>query len=104
MQHKNKHTCGKSLVISNVIEVCTCKNIYILNVSVLCFECQRLSTVGWNDHYLAYEVEFPDLAQANIFMDAEKLVDYTPNYYANFNNSKYIPLMYDLTDIIKHHS
>ena len=59
---------------------------------------------GWNDHYLAYEVEVPDLAQANIFMDAEKLVDYTPYYYVNFNNSKYIPLKYDLTDIIKHHS
>lgn len=108
MQHGNKHTCGKSLVISNVIndtpEFALMKNIYILNASVYCFECQPLSTVGWNDHYLAYEVEVPDLAQANIFMDAEKLVDYTPYYCVNFNNSKYIPLKYDLTDIIKHHS
>lgn len=58
MQHGNKHTCGKSLVISNVIndtqEFALVKNIYILNASVYC--------------------------QANIFMDAEKLVDYTPYY------------------------
>lgn len=46
----------------------------------------------------------PDLAQASIFMDAEMRVDYTPYYYVNFNNSKYIPLKYDITDIIKHHS
>ena len=108
MQHGNKHTCGKSLVISNVIndtpEFALVKNIYILNASVYCFECQPLTTVGWNDHYLAYEVEVPNLAQANIFVDAEKLVDYTPYYYVNFNNSKYIPLKYDLTDIMKHHS
>lgn len=108
IQHGNKHTCGKSLVISNVIndtpEFSFVKNIYILNASVYCFECQPLSTVGWNDHYLAYEVEVPDLAQANILMDAEKLVDYTPYHYVNFNNSKYIPLKYDLTDIIKHNS
>ncbi|KAL7392183.1 hypothetical protein ABVT39_020582 [Epinephelus coioides] len=108
MQHGNKHTCGKSLVISNVIsdtpEFALVKNIYIVNASVHCFECQPLSTVGWNDHYLAYEVEVPCLAQANIFVDAEKLVDYTPYYYVNFNNSKYIPVKYDLTDIIKHHS
>lgn len=108
MQHGNKHTSGKYLVISNVIndtpEFAPVKNIYILNASVYCFECQPLSTVVWNDHYSAYEVEVPDLAQANIFMDAEKLVDYTPYYYVNFNNSKYIPLKYDLTDIIKHHS
>ncbi|XP_030231383.1 uncharacterized protein LOC115557593 [Gadus morhua] len=108
MQHGNKHSCGKSLVISNVIndtpEFALVKCIYILNASVYCFECQPLSTVGWNDHYLAYEVEVPDLAQANIFMDAEKLVDYTPYYYVNFHNSKYIPLKYDLSDILKHHS
>jgi len=98
----------KSLFISNVIndtrEFALVKNIYILNASVYCFECQPLSTVGWNDHYLAYEVEVPDLAQANIFMDAEKFVDYTPYYYVNFNNIKYIPVKYGLTDIIKHHS
>jgi len=72
--------------------------------SVYCFECQPLSTVGWNDNYLAYEEEVSDLTQANILMDAEKLVDYTPYYFVNFNNSKYIPLKYDLTDIIKRHS
>ena len=107
MQYGNKHTCGKSLVISNVIndtpEFALVKNIYIVNASVYCFECQPLSTVGWNDHYLDYEVEVPDQVQANIFMDAEKLVDSTPYYYVNFNNSKYIPLKYDFTDIIKHH-
>ncbi len=98
----------KILVISNVIsdtpEFALVKNNYIVNASVYCFECQPLSTVGWNDHYLAYEVEVPCLAQANIFVDAENLVDYTPYYYVNFNNSKYIPVKYDLTDIIKHHS
>lgn len=108
MLHGNKHTCGKSLVISDVIndtpEFALVKNIYIVNASVYCFECQPLSTVGWNDHYLAYEVEVPCLAQANIFVDAGNLVDYTPYYYVNFNNSKYIPVKYDLTDIIKHHS
>lgn len=80
----NKHTCGKSLVVSNVIndtpEFALVKNIYIVNASVYCFECQPLSTVGWNDHYLAYEVEVPCLAQANIFVHAENLVDYTPYY------------------------
>ncbi|KAL4009325.1 hypothetical protein ACER0C_003177 [Sarotherodon galilaeus] len=108
MLHGNKHSCEKSLVISDVIndapEFALVKNIYIVNASVYCFECQPLSTVGWNDQYLAYEVEVPCLAQANIFVDAGNLVDYTAYHYVNFNNSKYIPVKYDLTDIIKHHS
>ncbi|XP_051558169.1 uncharacterized protein LOC127443496 [Myxocyprinus asiaticus] len=108
MQHGNKYTCEKTLVISNVInstpEFGLVKNIYIVNSSVYCFECQPLSITEWNDHYLAYEVEVPYLAQANIFVDAEKLVDYTPYYYLTFNNGKYIPMKYDLTDINEHHS
>ncbi|CAI5695158.1 unnamed protein product [Oreochromis niloticus] len=107
MLHGNKHSCEKSLVISDVIndapEFALVKNIYIVNASVYCFECQPLSTVGWNDQYLAYEVEVPCLAQANIFVDAGNLVDYTAYHYVNFSNSKYIPVKYDLTDIIKHH-
>lgn len=63
-----------------------------------------LTTVGWNDYYLAYEVEIPHLAQANIFMDIENLVNYTPYYFVNVNNRKYIPVKYDLTDITSHHS
>lgn len=108
MLHGNIHSCEKSLVISDVIndapEFALVKNIYIVNASVYCFECQPLSTVGWNDQYLAYEVEVPCLAQANIFVDAGNLVDYTAYHYVNFNNSKYIPVKYDLTDIIKHYS
>lgn len=49
--------CGKALVISNVIndtpDFALVRKMYILNASVYCFECQPLSTVGWNDHYLA---------------------------------------------------
>ncbi|CAI5646440.1 unnamed protein product [Oreochromis niloticus] len=91
MLHGNKHSCEKSLVISDVIndapEFALVKNIYIVNASVYCFECQPLSTVGWKDQYLAYEVEVPCLAQANIFVDAGNLVDYTAYHYVNFNNS-----------------
>lgn len=108
VQHGNKHTCGKSLVISNVFnntpEFALVKNIFIVNESVYCFECQPLSTIGWNEQYLSYEVEIPHLAQANIFVDTENCVDFTPYYYVNFNNGMYVPLKYDLTDIIACHS
>ena len=97
----------KSLVISNVIngnpEFALVKNMSVLSASLCCFECPPLSAAGWNDRYFAHEVQVPDPAQANVFVDAEKRVDYTPRYYVNFNNSKYVPLKYDLTDIIKHH-
>ena len=68
MQYGNKFTCGKSLAISNVIdgipEFGLVSKIYIVNSSLYCFECQPLSTVGWNNYYLAYEVEVPLQAQA----------------------------------------
>lgn len=108
MQCGNKFTPGKSLAITNVIsgtpEFGLVKNIYIVNSSMYCFECQPLSTVGWSDQYLAYEVEVPYQAQANIFVDAGNLVDYMPYYYVTFKNRKYIPIKYDLTDIIAHHT
>ncbi|CAJ1050800.1 uncharacterized protein LOC127420693 isoform X2 [Xyrichtys novacula] len=108
MQCGNKYTRGKSLAITNVIngtpEFGLVKNIYIVNSSMYCFECQPLSTVGWSNQYLAYEVEVPYQAQANIFVDAGNLVDYMPYYYVTFKNRKYIPMKYDLTDIIAHHT
>lgn len=77
MQHGNKCRCEKTLVICNVInstpESGLVKNIYIVNSSLYCFECQPLSINEWNDHYLSYEVQVPYLAQANIFVDADKL-------------------------------
>ncbi|XP_061734388.1 uncharacterized protein LOC133537390 [Nerophis ophidion] len=107
-QYGNKHTCGKSLVISNVFnntpEFAVVKNIFIVNESVFCFECQPLSTIGWNEQYLSYEVEIPHLAQANIFLNSENCVDFTPYYYVNFNNGIFIPVKYDLTDIMACHS
>lgn len=54
--------------------------------------------------FLAYDLEVPYVAQANIFVDVEKLVDYTPYYYLNFNNSKYVPMKYDITGISEHYS
>lgn len=79
------------------------KNIYIVNASVCCFECQPLSAIEWNYRHIAYEVEIPYLAQANISVDTEKL-DCTPYYYLTFNNSKCILVKYGLTDLIAHHS
>lgn len=108
IQCENRRTGGKSLVISNVIngtpEFAIVENIYVANSFVYSFECQTLTTVGWNNPYLAYEVKMPCLAQANIFIDAEELIDYTAYSCVNFNNKKYIPVKYDLTDVIKYHS
>lgn len=108
MLHGNKYICNKTLVIPNVIdnipEFGIVKKKNIVNASVYCLECQPLSTGEWNAHYLAYEVEVPYLAQANVFVDAEKLIDYKAYYYLTFNKSKYVPVKYDLTDIIAYHS
>lgn len=71
----NKYSCGKSLVISDVInnspEFAMVENIYIVNSSLNCFECQPFLTIEWSDQYLSYEVEVPNQAQVSV----ENLID-----------------------------
>ena len=106
--HGNKYSCGKSLIISDFVnnfpEFALVKHIYIVNLSVYCFECQPLLTIDWRDKYLSYEVEVPNQAQANVFVNAESLVDYTSYYYLTFKQSKYVPVKYDLSDTFAHYS
>ena len=106
--HGNKYSCGKSLIISDFVnnfpEFALVKHIYIVNSSVYCFECQPLLTIDWRDKYLSYEVEVPNQAQANVFVNAESLVDYTSYYYLTFKQSKYVPVKYDLSDTFAHYS
>lgn len=79
--HGNKYSCGKSLIISDVLnnspEFVMAKKIYVVNSSLYYFECQPLLTIEWSDQYLSHEVEVPNQAQANVFGDAENLIDYT---------------------------
>lgn len=65
---------------------------------------QPFVTIQWSDTYLSYEVEVPNQAQANVFVDAGNLIDYTPYYYFTFKNNKYIPVKYDLSDTLAHYT
>lgn len=106
--HGNKYACERTLIVSDIIgnspEFALIKNIYIVNSSVYCFECQPFVTIQWSDTYLSYEVEVPNQAQANVFVDAGNLIDYTPYYYFTFKNNKYIPVKYDLSDTLAHYT
>jgi len=78
----NKYLRQKSVIVINVNEgdpvFGLIKDMYIVNSSLYCFECQVYNTVGFSREFASYEIEVPNFAQAT---------------------ETYIPLKYYLGDV-----
>ncbi len=99
----NKYVRQKSVIVINVNEGVPVfgliKDMYIVNSSLYCFECQVYNTVAFSREFASYEIEVPNLAQATEMVDSDKIVDYTSYYALSFKNRTYIPLKYYLGDV-----
>jgi len=74
----NKYLRQKSVIVINVNEgdpvFVLIKDLYIVNSSLYCFECQVYNTVGFSREFTFYEIEVPNLAQATEIMDSGKIM------------------------------
>lgn len=100
----NKYSSEKSLIITDANETVPVfgliKNIYVVNSLLYCFEYQIYETLCFNKDLLVYEVAVPDLAQATELIEAEKLLDHTSYDSINFTNSGFVPMKYNLEDVL----
>ncbi len=99
----NKYVRQKSVIVINVNEGVPVfgliKDMYIVNSSLYCFECQVYNTVAFSREFASYEIEVPNLAQATEMVDSDKILEYTSYYALSFKNHTYIPLKYYLGDV-----
>ena len=77
-------------------------NIWLADEEVL-FEYMPLTTVEFDMEFMAYKVEEPLAAMAMDFCFYKKLLDFNVYSLQEQNDSLYIPLKYDLRDIIQQH-
>lgn len=104
----NKYICEKTLLAcmadsTSLTEFGLVKNIYVINSSLYCFECQRYSTVCFDRDYMSYKVEIPNLAEGTELVNADKLVDFTPYYSFIHKDITYVPIKYYLRDVMELH-
>lgn len=100
----NKYSSEKSLIITDANETVPVfgliKNIYVVNNLLYCFEYHINETLCFNRDLLAYEVAVPDLVQATELIEAEKLLDHTSYDSISFKNSVFVPMKYNLEDVL----
>jgi len=104
----NKYIREKSLLVcmanaSSLPEFGLVRNIFVINSSLYCFECQMLSTVCFDRDYMSYKIEVPNLAEATELVNADNLVDFTPYYSFSHRDVTYVPMKYYLGDVIELH-
>lgn len=68
-----------------------------------CFELQPYTTLCYDWDYMAYKIEIPIMAQANELTSSENLVDFTPYYTFTHKDVTYVPMKYNLRDVIELH-
>lgn len=76
------------------------KKIYIVNSTDIMFETEMLDTVKFDKDLQAYQVEQPCIAQGFEFCRQSDLIDYTCYGLVYMNETAYIPIEYDLFDLI----
>ena len=98
----NKYISGKSMIVSDVEDTLPVfglvKDILIVDSSFVAFETMRYETLHFDKDLMAYKVTLPVLAQATEL--AHKLIDYTSYFSVTFKESVFVPIKYNLSDII----
>ncbi|KAL2102281.1 hypothetical protein ACEWY4_001449 [Coilia grayii] len=100
----NKYISGKSLIITHVEDNLPVfglvKGIFIVNSSFVAFETMPYETLAFDNDLRAYKVIIPALAQATDLV--HELIDHTSYYSVTFKENVFVPIKYNLSDIIAH--
>ena len=78
------------------------ENIWFLDEEII-FEFSPLETLGFDGNLIAYKVAEPLPDDVTKFCHFKRLLDYNVYSLQKLTNGLYIPLKYDLRDIIREH-
>lgn len=66
--------------------------IFVINLTLYCFEFQAYNTVCFDKYCLSYKVEVPNLVQATELLNVENCFDFPPYYTFCNRNGTYSTL------------